>query len=59
MSDLNALERDVEQARARFAGDLARLRSPTTVARFKDHAWAQAVETKDELIDKTKDAARD
>ena len=59
MSDLNALERDVEQARARFAGDLARLRSPTTVARFKDDAWAQAVETKDELIDKTKDAARD
>ena len=59
MSDLNALERDVEQARARFAGDLARLRSPTTVARFKDDAWAQAVETKDELVDKTKDAATD
>ena len=59
MSDLNALERDVEQARARFAGDLARLRSPSTVARFKDDAWAQAVETKDELVDKTKDAARD
>ena len=59
MSDLNALERDVEQARARFAGDLARLRSPTTVARFKDDAWAQAIETKDELVDKAKDAATD
>ena len=59
MSDLNALERDVEQARARFAGDLARLRSPTTLARFKDDAWAEAIETKDELVDKTKEAARD
>jgi hypothetical protein len=26
-AELNALERDVEQARAKFAGDLARLRS--------------------------------
>jgi gas vesicle protein len=59
MSDLNALERDVEQARARFAGDLARLRSPTTLARFKDDVWAEAIETKDELVDKTKEAARD
>ncbi len=59
MSDLNALERDVEQARARFAGDLARLRSPTTLARFKDDAWAEAIETKDELVGKTKEAARD
>jgi gas vesicle protein len=59
MSDLNALERDVEQARARFAGDLARLRSPTTLARFKGDAWAEAIETKDELVGKTKEAARD
>jgi hypothetical protein len=28
--ELNALERDVEQARAKFAGDPARLRSPAT-----------------------------
>ena len=48
-ADLNALERDVEQARARFADDLARLRSPSTLARFKDDAWAEARETKDEL----------
>ena len=61
MSDvqLNALERDVEQARARFADDLARLRSPSTLARFKDDAWAEARDTKDELVGKTKEAAKD
>jgi hypothetical protein len=46
-ADLNALERDVEQARARFANDLARLRSPTNLTRFKDDLWAEARETKD------------
>jgi gas vesicle protein len=61
MSDgkLNALERDVEQARARFADDLARLRSPSTLARFKDDAWAEARATKDELVGKTTEAAKD
>jgi gas vesicle protein len=58
-AELNALERDVEQARARFADDLARLRSPSTLARFKDDAWAEARETKDELVGKTKEAAKD
>ena len=56
---LNALERDAEQARARFADDLARLRSPSTLARFKHDAWAEARETKDELVGKTKEAAKD
>jgi uncharacterized protein YjbJ (UPF0337 family) len=61
MSDahLTILERDVEQARARFAGDLARLRSPSTLSNFKDGLWAQAAETKDELVEKTKQAATD
>ena len=58
-AELNALERDVEQARARFADDLARLRSPSTLARFKDDAWAEARETKDELVGKTREAAKD
>jgi gas vesicle protein len=58
-AELNALERDVEQARARFADDLARLRSPSTLERFKDDAWAEARETKDELVGKTKEAAKD
>jgi gas vesicle protein len=56
---LNALERDVEQARAKFAGDLARLRSPANLARFKDDLWADAREVKDEMIDKAKEAAQD
>jgi hypothetical protein len=30
----------VEQARAKFAGDLARLRSPTNLARLKNDLWA-------------------
>jgi hypothetical protein len=61
MSDahLNILERDVEQARTRFAGDLARLRSPTTWSNFKNDVRAQAAETKDELVEKTKQAAVD
>jgi hypothetical protein len=58
-TDLDKLERDVAQARARFAGDLARLRSPDTLARFKNDLWAEARETKDDLVDKAKEAAAD
>ena len=58
-ANLNALERDVEQARARFANDLARVRSPANLARFKNDLWAEAGETKDELVEKTKEAAKD
>jgi hypothetical protein len=58
-ADLNALEREVEQTRARFANDLARLRSPRNLAAFKEDLWAQARETKDEVIVKTKEAASD
>ena len=59
MSELDTLERDVAQARARFADDLARLRSPDNLARFKDDLWAEARETKDELVGKTKEAAKE
>jgi gas vesicle protein len=58
-AELNALERDVEQARARFADDLARLRSPANLARLKNDLWADVRETKDEVVDKAKDAAQD
>jgi vacuolar-type H+-ATPase subunit H len=58
-ADLDELERDVEQARARFADDLARLRSPRNLSAFKDDLWAEATQTKDELIEKTKEAAKD
>src|SRR5690242_3981361 len=59
MTDLNTLERDVEQARAKFAADLARVRSPTTFAKFKEDLLAQARGTKDELLERTSQAARD
>src|SRR5881392_2696328 len=58
-SDLNTLERDVEQARARFAADLARVRSPTNLAHLKNDLFAQARETKDEFLERTTEAARD
>jgi hypothetical protein len=49
-ADLNALERDVELTRARFAHDLARLRSPHNLAGFKEDLWAHARETKDGVL---------
>ena len=58
-AELNALERDVEQARARFADDLARLRSPANLSQLKEDLWADVRETKDEVRDKAKDAAQD
>ncbi len=42
--ELAALEHDVEAARSKFAHDLARLRSPDTIARFKDELWSEASE---------------
>jgi gas vesicle protein len=57
-AELNALERNVEQARAKFADDLARLRSPANLAQLKNDLWADVRETKDEVVDKAKDAAQ-
>jgi uncharacterized protein YjbJ (UPF0337 family) len=58
-AQLDVLERDVEQARARFAGDLARLQSPATLSKFKEGVRTQAVEAKDYLLEQTKQAATD
>lgn len=58
-ADLNSLEREVVTARARFAGDLALLRSPETLAGFKDDVWAKATEVKDDWIEKAKESATD
>jgi hypothetical protein len=58
-ADLKALERDVERARAKFAGDLARLRSPDNFARFKEDLWTEVRETKDEVLDQVKENAQD
>jgi gas vesicle protein len=49
-ADLNALEREVELTRAKFAHDLARLRSPHTLAEFKEDLWTHARETKDGVL---------
>jgi hypothetical protein len=58
-ADLSALEREVERARAKFSDDLARLRSPANLSRFKDDLWAEARDTKDEMVEKGKEAAKD
>jgi hypothetical protein len=57
--DLRSLERDVEQARSRLVGDLARLRSPTTVARFKDDAWEEVRSVKDTAVAKAQHTVMD
>jgi vacuolar-type H+-ATPase subunit H len=54
-TELNQLERDVEEARARLSGDLERLRSPATYSSFKDVLWAEARESRDELVGLTKE----
>ena len=56
-ADLNLLEREVEQARAKFAADLARVRSPTTAVNFKDTLVTQARETKDSVLRDIKERA--
>ena len=53
-AELNALEREVELTRAKFANDLARLRSPHNIAEFKEDLWATARETKDGVLAEVK-----
>ena len=47
---LRQRELAVEEARARFADDLAVLRSPKTLAAFTEDLKQDAIETKDELV---------
>jgi hypothetical protein len=54
--DLNVLEHDLQETRARLARDLDRLKSTETISGFKADLLAQASETKDQLVDKAKDA---
>jgi hypothetical protein len=58
-AELNILERDVEIARAKFAEDLARLRDPGNLAALKDDLLEEAKQTKDQLVEKAKDAVYD
>ncbi len=56
MSDpsLHQLEREVEAARAKLAGDLSTLRSPTTYSEFTSDLKNEALDVKDALLDKAK-----
>jgi ElaB/YqjD/DUF883 family membrane-anchored ribosome-binding protein len=55
---LQQLEGEVEAARAKLAADLARLRSPETLAQFTDMLKQEALEAKDALLDKAKSSVR-
>jgi hypothetical protein len=58
-AELNALEREVEAARARVAGDLARLHSPATLSEFKGELLAEARQSKDQLLEKSSEYVKD
>jgi hypothetical protein len=52
---LAALEREVEVARERVAGDLARLRSPATLSEFKNELWSAARQSKEQVVERATD----
>jgi hypothetical protein len=54
---LTDCERDVEQARAKLASDLATLRSPETFSSFTDDLKQEAFETKDAIVEKARSTA--
>jgi hypothetical protein len=51
---IQQVEREVETARAKLAGDLATIRSPATFAEFTSDLKHEAVDLKDALVDKAK-----
>jgi hypothetical protein len=51
---LRQLEQEVEEARAKLAGDLVTLRSPSTSAEFTESLQQEALKAKDALLDKAK-----
>jgi hypothetical protein len=60
MSDpsLHLLEREVEAARAKLAGDLSTLAAPSTYAEFSSDLKSEAVDMKDALVDKARAGAQ-
>jgi hypothetical protein len=56
-ASLQQLEREAEEARAKFANDLATLRSPETLSEFSGALKAEALEVKDDVIEKAKSTA--
>jgi hypothetical protein len=55
---VESLEREVEEARRRVLADVARLRSPETMAAFKRDVSSEVRRRKDRLVDNGKEAAR-
>ena len=53
--ELGSLERDVEEARARFEQTLARVRSPAAFEELKE----DLLEVKDEVVERARDAAQE
>ena len=58
-ADLNTMERDVEQARAKLRSNLTRLQSPAALSAFKEDLRAEAHQVGNALAEKTKKAAAD
>src|SRR5579862_1601813 len=58
-AELNTLEQEVEAARARVAGDLARLRAPATMSEFKGELLVEARQSKDQLLEKSSNYVKD
>jgi hypothetical protein len=56
---LEQLEQDVEVARDRVIRDLTRLRAPNAFTQFKDELWAEARQSKDEMVDNISKSARE
>jgi hypothetical protein len=56
-ANLQELERGVEEAREKLASDLATLRSPETFSEFSGALKAEALEVKDDVIEKAKSTA--
>src|SRR6202048_2655069 len=55
---LNQLEREVEASRTKLASDLSTLRSPATAAEFTETLKQEALDAKDQLLDKAKAKAQ-
>jgi hypothetical protein len=56
--NLQQLEREVEAARAKLAGDLSTLRSPATLTDFTESVKEEALDAKNALVDKATASAR-
>ncbi len=55
-SSLDQLEHEVETARAKLAGDLSILRSPTTAGEFTEALKQEALEAKDAVLNKARNS---